>query len=184
MTEVTTGSLLIAEPFMKDPNFMRNVVLICRHHAEDGCFGFVLSHAIEFTTNQLVEELADVALPVYDGGPVSKDTLHFLHQFPNQIPESAAVGNGIYWGGDFEALKEGLHNGSLDAEKVKFFVGYSGWDADQMQDELKEGNWIVMPATPRLVFETKPADLWKVCLGTLGGDYKQMIHFPTDPQLN
>lgn len=169
---------------MKDPNFMRTVVLICKHEKEFGSFGFVLSHGIEFSVNELVEDMDNITLPVFDGGPVGKTSLHFLHQYPNLIPESVEILKDVYWGGDFEVLKDLLRNNEIDTKKIKFFVGYSGWDDNQLQGELEEGSWIVLPATPHLIFDTTATNVWKESLKAMGGDYKQMIHFPTDPQLN
>ena len=184
MIEVTKGSLLIAEPFMRDLNFKRSVVLICRHENDAGSFGFSIGKGFAYTLNELVPELEGLDLPVYEGGPVNKNTLHFLHQFPDLIPGSFEVADKIYWGGDFETLKELLKNREISTKKIKFFVGYSGWDANQLKHEMIEGSWIVLPATEALIFKTPDDQIWKQSLIELGGDFKQMIHFPTDPQLN
>ena len=86
MIEPAAGILLIADPFLKDPNFLRTVVLLCEHR-QQGSFGFVLNKQIEQTLDELITDLEGHSLPVY-GGPVQKDTIHFLHQYPDLIPES------------------------------------------------------------------------------------------------
>ena len=86
MIEPATGILLIADPFLKDPNFLRTVVLLCEHE-EQGSFGFVLNKQITQTLDELISDLNGHKLPVYYGGPVQMDTIHFLHQYPDLIPE-------------------------------------------------------------------------------------------------
>jgi putative transcriptional regulator len=179
----TTGKLLIAEPFLKDPNFMRTVILICEHQ-DDGSFGFVLNRSFNSTLDELVPDLEGLSLPVLYGGPVQMDTIHFLHQYPEEIPGSYKVTEDVYWGGDFNMAVELLRKGILDRERIRFFIGYSGWTNGQLNDELKEKSWLMTNSTSNLIFHSNLQELWKDSLRHLGGDYEIMINFPTDPQLN
>ena len=90
MIELREDILLIADPFLKDANFMRTVVYICRH-SEDGSFGFVLNKIFEQTLDELINGLEGFPVPVYSGGPVQPDTIHFLHQYPELIPGSYRI---------------------------------------------------------------------------------------------
>ncbi|MFT3825245.1 MAG: YqgE/AlgH family protein [Chitinophagaceae bacterium] len=177
------GTLLIAEPFMKDPNFMRSVVLICEHQ-DEGSFGFVLNRLFENTLNELMNDMDELTLPVYYGGPVQVDTIHFLHQYPDLIPGSYEILDGIFWGGDFQVAIELLREEKIDKSKIRFFLGYSGWGNGQLDIELKEKSWLTATATRKLVFPRDVAELWKDALKHLGGDYVMMTNFPIDPQLN
>ncbi len=177
------GMLLVAEPFLKDPNFTRTVVLLCEHQ-DEGSFGFVLNRDYEYTLSDLLPDLEGINLPVYIGGPVQKDTLHFLHQYPADIPGGFRVAEGIYWGGDFEQAIRGLQENRLDPEKIRFFIGYSGWTGGQLEDELREKSWLLTPAMKNLVFPSHPDQVWKDSLRNMGGDYEMMINFPVDPSLN
>jgi putative transcriptional regulator len=177
------GMLLIAEPFLKDPNFMRTVVLLCEHQ-DEGSFGFVLNRHYEYTLEELIPDLAGMDHPVYIGGPVQKDTLHFLHQYPEEIPGGFEVADGIYWGGDFEQAIRGLKDNRFDRRRIRFFIGYSGWTGGQLEVELKEKSWLVTPARHNLVFPAKPEQVWKDSLRKMGGEYEMMINFPVDPSLN
>lgn len=177
------GILLIADPFLKDPNFLRTVVILCEHQ-EHGSFGFVLNKQIEQTLDELITDLEGHPLPVYYGGPVQMNTIHFLHQYPDLIPESSKVGDEIYWGGNFESLTALIKNKSIDFNKIKFFIGYSGWGDGQLSDEIKEKSWLTVSATRKLVFNTQHDEIWKGSLQHLGGEYEMMINFPIDPQLN
>ena len=91
---------------------------------------------------------------------------------------------GVFWGGDFSKTVELIQNGKLDEKKIRFFIGYSGWSKDQLAEEIKEKSWLTVKSNRKLVFQTKPEEIWKESLKHLGGDYEMMIHFPTDPQLN
>lgn len=184
MIQPATGILLIAEPFLKDPNFMRTVVLLCRHETAQGSFGFVLNKEFHQTLNELIPELAGFEWPVYNGGPVQMDTLHYLHEYPHLLPDCQEVCEGVYWGGDFEILKELIQENSIDPLKIKFFLGYSGWDASQLDAEMEEKTWLTVSANRNLVFGTAMEEIWKTSLKSMGGKYEMMIHFPTDPQLN
>ncbi len=183
MVTPASGILLIADPFLKDPNFMRTVVFLCEHN-DEGTMGFVINKKIEQTLDELMEGFDDHALPVYYGGPVQMDTIHFLHQYPESIPGGVEVMKGVYWGGDFALLTELVKRGEMDPEKVRFFIGYSGWSTGQLDDELKEKSWLTAAATRKLVFHEQPEDIWKDSLKHLGGEYEMMINFPIDPSLN
>jgi putative transcriptional regulator len=183
MIEPASGILLIADPFLKDPNFLRTVVLLCEHQ-EAGSFGFVLNKQVEQTLDELVSDMADHHLPVYYGGPVQMNTIHFLHQYPDLIPDSVKVCHDIYWGGNFETVTALLKNKIIDLTKIKFFIGYSGWGDGQLNDEMEEKSWLTVKANHGLVFNTSYDEIWKNSLKTLGGDYEMMINYPIDPQLN
>lgn len=174
---------MIAEPFLKDPNFMRTVVFLCDHQ-EEGSFGFVINKTFNHTLDELMNDLEELKLPVYYGGPVQMDTIHFLHQYPDLIPGSFQVMDGIYWGGDFETAISLIKEGSLDLARIRFFIGYSGWGNGQLNDELKEKSWLTTQATRKLVFHKNIEEIWKDSLKELGGDYEMMANFPIDPQLN
>lgn len=184
MTSPAPGTLLIAEPFLKDPNFSRTVVFICDHH-EQGSFGFVLNREYGHTLDELMNNIGEeLKIPVFYGGPVQMDTIHFLHQYPEKIAGSYEILNGIYWGGDFELAVDLLKSGEIDQSRIRFFIGYSGWSEGQLHEELNQKSWLTVEATTRLVFHKKIGEIWKEAVVSLGGDYEMMVNFPTDPQLN
>ncbi len=183
MVEPGPGILLIADPFLKDPNFLRTVVFLCEHR-EEGSFGFVLNRKYENTLDELIPDVEGFKLPVFYGGPVQMDTIHFLHQYPEDIPGGEEVMKGIYWGGDFVKAVEMIKSGEMDFKKIRFYIGYSGWGNGQLKEELKEKSWLTVKANRKLIFQTSAEEIWKESLKHLGGDYEMMIHFPTDPQLN
>lgn len=183
MIQPGNGILLIADPFLKDPNFLRTVVILCEHK-EEGSFGLVLNRQYNNTIDELIPELEGHKLPVYYGGPVQQDTIHFLHQCPEIIEGGQEIIKGVYWGGDFEKVVEMIKTGSIDTAKVRFFIGYSGWSNGQLDEELKEKTWLTVKATRKLIFHHKFEEIWKDSLKELGSEYEMMINFPIDPQLN
>lgn len=183
MAELDKGILLISDPFLKDPNFIRTVILLCEHQFE-GSFGFVLNKTFDQELGDLITHAEGIRFPVYEGGPVQKDTLHFLHQCPDLIPGGIEVTDGIYWGGDFDDVLSLLKENKLGKNDIRFFLGYSGWSEGQLSTELKEKSWITREASRPLVFNLNTPQLWKAALKDLGGEYSQMINYPIDPQLN
>lgn len=183
MIDPGTGILLIADPFLKDPNFLRTVVLICEHN-HDGSFGFVINRMYENTLDELVPELEGHKLPVYYGGPVQLNTIHLLHQVPDKVPGGQEVLKGIYWGGDFDFVVEMIRNNDPDVSKIRFFLGYSGWSEGQLGEEMNEKTWLTLKGNRQLIFHNDPKEIWKDSLKMMGGEYEMMINFPIDPQLN
>jgi putative transcriptional regulator len=183
MIDPGPGILLIAEPFLKDPNFMRTVVFLCDHQPE-GSFGFVINRRYPHTLNELMNDMDNLPLPVFYGGPVRSDTLHFLHQYPLLIPDSQQVAKDIYWGGDFATAVRLLQQGRIVPEKIRFYLGYSGWSEDQLDGELKEKSWLTAEGNRNIVFQPDESQIWAESLKLLGGDYEQLVNYPIDPQLN
>lgn len=183
MKNPSPGTLLIAEPFLRDPNFARTVVFICDHQQE-GSFGFVLNRRYHLTLDELMHNIGDIRIPVYFGGPVQMDTIHFLHQHPDLIPGGYEVTPGIFWGGDFELAVSLLQQGQIDGSYIRFYLGYSGWSGGQLDEEIRRHSWLTVQASRKLVFHRNAEQLWKDAVLELGGDYRIMVNFPTDPQLN
>ncbi len=178
------GDLLISEPFLPDPNFERTVVLLCEHN-DEGSFGFVLNKPSLLKYGDLFDETNGFNAQLYIGGPVQQDTLHFIHRAGKLIEDSVKIGKGIYWGGNYEQLQVLIDTKQLNPEDFKFFIGYSGWGAGQLEMELNEKTWIVSNvATSKQVFDLDPEKLWKIVLDNMGGKYKMISNYPIDPRLN
>lgn len=179
----TTGDFLISEPFMQDPNFQRSVVLLCQQQ-EDGFVGFSINKRIDFSVGDLVEELPDCNLPLFDGGPVGKEQMFFLHSMPELIPGGLQIQKDIFWGGDFDVVKRLVQSNTINPRRIKFLVGYSGWEAGQLEEELLEKSWLLTPALSNLVFQQQTEDIWKNAVKLLGEAYSPIIHYPKDPSFN
>ncbi|MEI8075143.1 MAG: YqgE/AlgH family protein [Bacteroidota bacterium] len=176
------GILLISDPFLKDPNFQRTVILLCEHEKE-GSLGFVINKLHNQVLGDLMEVLEGCNFPVFLGGPVQKDSLHFIHRKPDLLGGIEII-DGIFWGGDFDLVLSLILTKELLEQDIRFFIGYSGWGSEQLEEELAEKTWITTKATRRLAFYKNCNEIWKEALFDLGGEYQQMINYPKDPQLN
>ncbi|WP_229251097.1 YqgE/AlgH family protein [Emticicia sp. BO119] len=179
---VGKGKLLIAEPFLGDPNFERSVVLLCEHNST-GSFGLVLNQTTSLHLDDVIENVYG-ELPLFIGGPVEQNTLHFIHRLGNQIEGAVDIGNGIYWSGDFESVKTLINIGKVSENDIRLFIGYSGWSAGQLVDEMNRNSWIVSETDAHFIFDTPADQFWRAILKSMGGEYKVLSNYPTDPRLN
>jgi putative transcriptional regulator len=183
-TSAAAGRLLISEPFMMDPNFRRSVILLTEY-SEEGAMGFILNHASEFLLGDILPDLSYSEIPVFIGGPVANNTLHFIHRCPEKINDGIEIGEGVFWGGDFEKVKELITSYQLNAEEIRFFTGYSGWTPKQLDDEIKENSWIVAnQLSIDTIFSQDEDNLWREVVIGLGQRYAHIANFPENPSLN
>jgi putative transcriptional regulator len=183
MIDPAPGVILISEPFLKDPNFMRTAVFLCEHN-DEGSFGFVLNRPFEQRLEDFIPDLEGISIPVYYGGPVQPDTLHFLHNIPTLEKDAQQVLHNVYWGGDFRNIIQLIKNRELDLDNIRFFLGYSGWTSGQLSEEMQVKSWLTVKGNKRLVFHSNPGELWKDAVKLLDESFHPIIHYPTDPQLN
>ncbi|WP_210515513.1 YqgE/AlgH family protein [Hymenobacter terricola] len=182
------GTLLISQPFLNDPNFERSVVLLCHDAPEDGTFGLVLNRLTNLTLGDVLDLPPEVghaatALPLYVGGPVEPNTLHYLHRRPD-LPGATALGQDVYWGGDFELLLGLIGSGAVGADEVRLFAGYSGWSVGQLASEMQGQSWIRHSASAGKVFTLASDAFWREILREKGGRFKVLANYPVDPRLN
>lgn len=138
----TQGKILISEPFLCDHMFGRSVILLV-DHAQDGTMGLILNKPLPLFLNDLLSEIdCRENIPIYKGGPISTDTLFYLHTLEN-IADSFPVANGIYLNGDFAAIRQFMAEGNSIKGKIRFFLGYSGWEPGQLKQEIEENTWLV-----------------------------------------
>jgi putative transcriptional regulator len=177
------GTILIAEPMLNDPNFVRSVVLLCEH-GDEGSVGFVLNNPMGLTLEDLLPEIAlNTDLKIFQGGPVQVDTLHMVHRM-HDILGGKEIAPGIYWGGSYEALQDAIADHTCRAQDLRLFVGYSGWSPGQLDEELKQGSWIVADLSEEVLFAADPEMAWKQAVRLLGKDYAYLENMPIDPTLN
>ena len=181
------GSLLAAAPDMLDPNFMHAVVLMCRH-TEEGAYGFVINRPAAVTLDVLAPNhpvLKEQRFPVFTGGPVGLDTLQFLHRASDRIPGGIEIVEGLYLGGEIDALAAYLAGEKARArERVRLLVGYSGWGAGQLEGELATGSWLPATLQNEWVFGADPQGTWRTVVRSLGGEASGLVDLPPDPSWN
>lgn len=177
------GHVLISEPFLRDINFARTVVFLVEH-GKDGSVGIILNRLSSLHVNDVVREFRYLGdIPLYSGGPVSTDTLFYLHVLPG-VEGSLPMGDGVYLNGDFAAIKRYVLQGNPLDGKIRFFIGCSGWDSGQLQQEIDEHVWLISRIGRAQVMDASGDDLWKMALAGLGQGYARWTLFPEDPSLN
>lgn len=179
------GSLLISEPFMLDPNFQRAVVLLCEHHPEDGTVGYVLNQPAVLQLCDVMDDVPNADFPLFFGGPVAQESIHFIHKCFDRLHSGVGLGNGLYWGGNFESLKILIQNGDVAPDEIKFFIGYSGWSPGQLDNELKDNAWVISNHyNSDIAFVNDGENLWKEAVVSLGPKYAHIVNFPQNPMWN
>lgn len=177
------GKILVAEPFLGDPSFERTLILLTEHN-EDGTVGFVLNRPLNLKVHSLFENFPQFNAKVYYGGPVQKESLYFIHSKGELIPDSIELGHNIYWSGRLDIVKDLIELGLINTSEIKFFLGYSGWGAKQLESELNENTWLVLKQDNINVLEDSDSIAWKSILNDLGGDYRLWANSPSDPLMN
>ena len=177
------GRLLVSGPYLPDPYFRRTVVLLCDHN-EEGSFGFVLNRHMEMNVSDLVDNLPPIGSKVSIGGPVQSGDLYYLHTLGPHIEGSHEIVDGVYMGGEYDQLRAILTTDPKLSKHVRFFEGYSGWSADQLEKEIEDKSWLITPADRKRIMNTRSRDLWGDTLRSMGREFAPLSNFPEDPSLN
>ena len=184
MAKPEKGNLLIAEPsIIGDLSFNRAVILIADHN-QLGSVGFILNKQLDYNLSDLIEG-TESDFPIYNGGPVEQDNLYFIHKSPDLIPDSIEISQGIFWGGDFSTVLGLINEGKITTDDIKFFLGYSGWEENQLDSELESNAWLVSENTyNNTIISKSSSEFWKEKMLELGGEYSIWSNAPENPSYN
>ncbi len=177
------GRILISEPFLNDPNFKRTIILLTEH-SEEGSIGFVLNKPTEYKISRVIEDFPEFDSIVYYGGPVQLNTLQFIYRGENLIENSIEIIPGLYWGGSFDILKTLIDAGAVNPNDFRFFLGYSGWNEGQIEEEIGINSWIVTTTSIDNIFSEEPDKLWREILKSMGKKFAILASFPENPSVN
>lgn len=178
------GQLLIADPYIiGDASFDRSVILLTVHNPE-GSVGFIINKPLKYSITDLIPDIK-VSFKVYNGGPVEQDNLYFIHNVPELIPNSVEISNGIFWGGCFDSVKELINEQKITKNNIRFFLGYTGWDEDQLESEMEQNSWIATANRyENKIIGKSTIHFWKEKIIELGGDYLIWSNAPEHPDMN
>jgi len=184
LDEITKGCLLLADPnIINDPYFNRAVILITEN-SEDEVVGFIINKPLEYNFEDIFSGMGKDC-KIYNGGPVNKDNLYYIHNLPDLIPNSIKVSNNLFWGGDFSNVKNLIKDNKIGSNNIRFFSGYSGWTLPQLNNEIKEKSWIITNNRfDDKILKSKTNEFWKEEIKKLGNDYKIWSNAPENPNLN
>lgn len=177
------GSILISEPSLKDRFFNRAVVLLADHSTE-GSFGIILNKPLDTKFNDIVKDFPNFDSRLFLGGPVNTENLFFLHRKGNLIQNSIEIKEGLYWGGDIEDVKRLIESKLLNTKDIRFYIGYSGWSENQLEEELKETSWLVDDPNIQNLINISSSEMWRNSVMNLGKEYEIWANFPEDPSMN
>ena len=169
-----SNQFLIAMPSLADPNFRRTVTLMCAH-GEDGAMGIVINRPLDIRLTAVLDHMSIEAaspdtdrVPVLQGGPVQPERGFVIHHPPGEWDAVLRVGDeiGIATSKDIlSAMAEGR-----GPEQAVIALGYAGWGAGQLEQEVQQNAWLSGPADSRIIFETPYADRWTSAARLLGID--------------
>jgi putative transcriptional regulator len=177
------GKILISEPFLPDTFFNRSIVYLT-DHSPQGSVGFILNKKLDIEVSAAIEGFEGWDVTLGMGGPVAPDTLHYLHNLGDTIPNSIHVGENIYWGGDIDVIRDLIKNKKIKESDIRFFLGYSGWSAGQLERELKENSWVIAKVNSSIVLNNNSDDTWKKVLRSFKNKYRMWADFPESPEMN
>lgn len=177
------GKILISEPFLPDSFFNRTIVYLADHNS-DGSVGFILNKKLDIRVCDAISGFDKWKEYLSMGGPVAPDTLHYLHNVGDMIPKSVLVDENIFWGGDIDVVRELINHDRITKYQMRFFLGYSGWSAGQLERELKENSWVIARINSDFILNNQVENTWKRVLRGLKNKYRIWADFPESPDMN
>lgn len=167
--------MLIAMPTLLDPNFFRSVILLVSH-SDEGSFGLIVNHPSDITVDSVCEE-AEIPwtgrgdVPVFSGGPVEGDRGWVLHPDDESFEGTQPVMPGLALSASQDALEAYARN---PGGRYRLLLGYAGWGAGQLEEEMRAGAWLLTPPVAELIFDIAPGKAWREALRAVGMDPAQL----------
>lgn len=183
--EPQRGALLIAKPTVDDTCFSR-AAIITVNHSKRGSMGLIINKPSGLTLNEAIDGLlTDEDILLYLGGPVNTELLFYIHTLGDIITDAKPIGNGLFVGGSYDAMKRYINSGAPVNGNVKFMLGYSGWAASQLNAEIGMHDWAVSyDVDSALVLSNRHEDIWQQLVTRLGERYKMWKNWPSDLSMN
>ena len=189
------GTLLVATPALDSPAFDRAVVLITHYSETDLTMGLVINQPLgERVRHYAADSLqqfaggedacAELGRIFYQGGPVHQRYLFFLHRLDGLVEGGTKILDGLYWGGNLDTQYTEAEVLRTDAPRLRFYLGYAGWEPGQLEAEINAGTWFLAPGDPELILAPTPETIWQTVLYSMGGKYRSLSVFPEDPSVN
>ncbi|MGY8823177.1 MAG: YqgE/AlgH family protein [Candidatus Latescibacterota bacterium] len=189
------GTVLVASQDLQEDYFARTVILITHHDEIDGTMGLVLNSPMaEQVQLDSADELrrfaesdptgSSIGHLFFEGGPIKRGYLFYLHRLSHIIEESSEIFDGLYIGGDLDAVRAEAEVVAAEKPLLRFFMGYAGWESGQLKNEIERGAWILAPGNVDLVFTIHTDNMWHDALHALGGKYRALAELPVDPAVN
>jgi putative transcriptional regulator len=161
------GVFLFAAPELTAPSFVESVVVLFEYGSR-GAAGLIVNRPTEILADKVVPEMeGKIAVPLHYGGPVGLDLVLVLLRSPEEPPESLRVVDDVYFTGSIDTLQAAVRKGD-PARTVRVYAGHAGWAPGQLENEVRQGLWVVAPARPRMIFADDPSTVWPEVYRLLG----------------
>ena len=183
MLNIGRGKLLISEPKLIEEAFFKSVILLT-HHDNSESIGLILNQPSKIKLNEVFDVIKNDTFKFFIGGPVGKNSIQYIHKLGSRISRSKEILDGLYWGGDFNEITRLINNNKISEDQIRFFIGYSGWEAFQLQKEIKEKSWIISQTTSEECLAYSDANFWSKLIKKQGNKYKIWANLPRNPNLN
>ena len=181
---INIGDLIVADAnILNDLQFNRTVILLTKYNS-NGCLGFILNRKLNIKLKEIIPD-TDSNIKIYYGGPVEPENLYFIHNVPSLIPNSIEISDGLYWAGEFSNIIELINQKKINQNNIRFFLGYTGWDQEQLICEIDEKTWLIKENIYKNnLLKKVPSNLWKELMMTFGNNEIIWCNAPEDPVLN
>ena len=176
------GLVLVSEPFAPDSIFSRSIILLAEHN-EEGSVGFILNKPFNRKISDFSSEFGSFDMNVSLGGPVESEHIYYIHTYGEKIPGSIHIKGNLFWGGEFRVVQTMSEIGKLDENKIRFFVGYSGWSSKQLINEIDKNYWLVSEIDVKTIMKNDKK-IWNKTVSALEKPYRAWQYFPENPNLN
>ncbi|MBO7465846.1 MAG: YqgE/AlgH family protein [Bacteroidales bacterium] len=179
---VGKGKLLVSVPLRSDGYFDRTVIMIIGYDRE-GAMGFILNRPMHVYLQDLMPQYKGFRNVLYNGGPVGLDSVFYIHRYNQMGDSEQQLMEGLYYGGSESEIRSLMSFGMMDDDHIRFFAGYAGWSAGQLEQELAKRIWVV--AEMRRKYLDVPSDrLWRSVVHDLGESYSSWLEIPDRASYN
>ncbi len=172
------GNILIASPNLLFDSFFSKTIILLVDETKDGYTGFILNKPLKIKIKEIE------SLEIYKGGPVSNDNLYFIYKTKSPIKGSLKISDNVYWGGNIDEVFKMIKENIINTNSIRFFIGYSGWDHNQLEVEIKNKNWIVKKNKAENILTINSQNHWRDEMKKLGGEYLLWSESPDNPIFN
>mgnify|MGYP006053674755 FL=1 len=181
--KIKLGSLLLADPFEKDPRFKHSVVLLTEYD-EEGALGFIMNKPTGISVSEAVDDFPYCDSLLYFGGPEETESLFYVHTVGEMLDDSIEIIPGLWHGGDYDKLRMLLDTNQIGNDQIRFYVGYTEWAPGALDFEVKKKYWIVSNVNNFFPLHDSLRGSWEKVLKSMGQEYAILANFPEDPNLN
>lgn len=177
------GKILISTPDLSGDVFSRSLILLLDHTPE-GAFGLILNKKIgkSFSTSNTLDFTKDAVW--YEGGPVEPNRHFFIIKGQTNDEDSIRINENYYATESWKLVAKGVLDDEIELQNIKFFAGYSGWFAGQLESEIARKAWTPVEVHNLDYTTSEVENLWKKLMQNLGGDYLLWANAPEDISMN